>query len=150
MSFYSIFSSLKGFEAGLITVHKPFLMRQETSAVATRVLLSRSNHSSILRWLRFFKPRKLCLGGPRFQAKSLSHVIHWWLAIRVVLRQLARDWLLLKTTIKAVMIRAKSIFQLTLGLSGLMPDIKGFSRYLKENPIHYWVPTCKNNSHLVL
>jgi len=37
-----------------------------------------------------------------------------------------------------------------LGLSGLMPDIKGFSRYLKENPIHYWVPTCKNNSHLVL
>ena len=110
MSFYSIFSSLKGFEAGLITVHKPFLMRQETSAVATRVLLSRSNHSSILRWLRFIKPRKLCLAGPRFQAKSLSHVIHWWLAIRAVLRQLARDWLLLKTTIKAVMIRAKSLF----------------------------------------
>ena len=35
MSFYSIFSSLNGFEAGLITVPKPFLMRQETLAVAT-------------------------------------------------------------------------------------------------------------------
>jgi len=31
--------------------------------------------------------------------------------------------------IKAVMIRAKSIFQLTLGLSGLMPGIIGLSRY---------------------
>jgi hypothetical protein len=27
MSFYSIFSSLNGFEAGLITVHKPFFYK---------------------------------------------------------------------------------------------------------------------------